>query len=377
MGAYGAEVIKVESASHPDVMRLSQPFKDNIPGLDNSGMFPIYNNNKLGITLNMNKPQAANLAKRLISMADIVVVGYRPGLMEEWGLGYDELVNVKSDIIVLSITSQGQIGTRVRLRGFGYNVSALSGITNITGWPDREPCGTTQAYPDYVSPWFGVLAILAALDYRCRTGQGQHIDLTQYETTLHCLGSAIVDYTANGRIASRKGNRSDYAVPNSVYRCKGNDRWCAIAVYNDKEWKALCQAMGKISLYGNTKFSSFEARKANEDELDRIIEVWTTKLEAQDAMSKLQDCGVRAGVVQTIEDIYNDPQLAYLEHFVRVIHPQLGDCYYHNYPARLSKTPAQIGYAPCLGEHNYYVYHDLLGLSDEEFVKLSNSGVFY
>ncbi len=376
LAAYGAEVIKVESRDRPDLLRLTQPYKDGIPGVDRSGAFTVANNNKLSVTLNLSLSKARELAKRLVAKADIVVENFRPGVMAKWGLDYDSLVKIKPNIIMLSVSPRGQTGPLRAVPGFGFNFSALAGTTSLTGWPDRPPSGTTQAYPDAVAPWFGTVALLAALDYRRKTGEGQYIDIAQYEVTLQFLTSAVLEYTANRTVTSRRGNRSDRMAPHGVYRCKGDDRWCAIAVATDEEWGALCRAIGAPALTEDTRFATFESRKINEDELDRIIERWTVTLEAEQLMILLQEASVRAGVVKTLKDLYEDPQLAYQGHFPVVNHPEMGTCFHYGYPARLSKTPPHIEPAPCLGLDNYHALHDIVGMSDEEFSEYLNAGVF-
>ena len=376
LGDYGAQVIKVESHSHLDLIRQSAPFKDGITGVDRSGCFPIANNSKYGITLNLRHPRASDINKKLITWADIVVENFGAGAMERRGLSYDKLKKIKPEIIMLSATIQGQTGPRSTFVGYGYNTVALTGIANLTGWPDRSPVGTLQAYPDSVVPWFGVVAILAALDHRRRTGKGQYIDISQYETTSHILAPLLLDYTANNRVTTRAGNQCPYAAPHAVYRCQGDDRWCAITVFDETQWAAFCRVLGSPVWTRDKKFASLQARKENEDELNRLVEQWTINLAAEEVMALMQQAGVAAGVVKTNKEIFEDPQLKHRSYFQPVEHSEMGQILHQAWPIKLSESQTKIRPAPCLGEHNEYVSTKILGLSDQEFVDLLAAGVF-
>jgi benzylsuccinate CoA-transferase BbsF subunit len=375
LGDYGATVIKVESHSHLDVTRVTAPYKDGITGVDRSGCFPVANNSKYGITLDLRHSRAPEIIKRLISWADIVVENFGAGVMERLGLGYGNLKEIKPAIIMVSATIQGQTGPRRSFAGYGWNTVALTGIANLTGWPDRSPVGTIQAYPDSVVPWFGVVGILAALDYRRRTGKGQYLDISQYETTSHFLAPLLLDYTANGRETSRSGNRCPYSAPHGVYRCRGDERWCAITVFSESEWQAFCKVVGSPVLRDG-KFATLQSRKQNEAELDRVVEQWTINFTPEDVMSAMQQAGVSAGVVKTNQEVFEDPQLAYRDYFRKVKHNEIGECYQQAWPIEMSSSPREIRPAPCLGEHNEYVFTKILGLSDAEFVDYLNAGVF-
>ncbi|GAG27297.1 unnamed protein product, partial [marine sediment metagenome] len=225
---YGAEVIRLEGRSRPEPMRALGPHKDNIVGLDRSGSTSQWNTSKLSLAINLAKPKGVEVAKRLVAWADIVVENFSGEAMQRMGLGYEELQKIKPDIIMLSTCMMGQTGPYATSPGTGSTLPALSGITNITGWPDRMPV-QPGAYTDWVAVHYNVLAILAALDYRRRTGKGQYIDVSQYETGVHFLAPLAMDYAVNQRVAGRVGNRCDYAAPHNAYRCRGDERWCAIA----------------------------------------------------------------------------------------------------------------------------------------------------
>jgi len=374
---HGATVVRIESMTHLDPIRTTRPYKDNIPGINRAGFYDSYNNNKYGITLNLNHPKGIEIAERIVAWADVVAESYIPGTMEKWGLGYEELCKINPDIIMFSTCNQGQTGPHAHQRGFGYQLTSLAGLVHLTGWPDRGPSMISVAYTNVVSQYFGVTALVAALDYCHRTGKGQHIDLSQYETGLQFSSPTLLDYIVNGHIVSRTGNRCDYGAPHAVYPCKGRERWCAIAVFSDEEWGGLCQAMGNPEWSSDSKFGTLSARKENEDELDNLIAGWTRKFSAEEVMEVIQANGVAAGVVSNCQDVYANPQLKYREHFRELDHAEIGRHYYEAPAFALSKTPAQLDMpSPCLGEHSHYFYNEILGMASEEFVELLNEGIF-
>jgi benzylsuccinate CoA-transferase BbsF subunit len=374
---HGAEVIKIESGTRMDISRVVMPYKDNIPGPDRSPGYTHSNSNKYGVTLNLRHPRGSEVAKRIVAWADIVIENFRAGVMERLGLGYQEVIKVKPDIIMMSLSMQGQTGPHANHGGYGSQLPALVGIANLCGWPDRLPAFVYGAYTDLTVPHVAVTILLAALDYRRRSGKGQFIDCSQYEIGVHFLGPLLLDYLVNGREASRMGNRCPYAVPHGVYRCRGDDRWCSIAVFSDEEWQNLCRVMDNPKWTEQPKFATLLGRKENEEELDKLIERWTISYSAEEVMTWLQGAGVPAGVVENAEDLLNDPQLNHRHHFWILDHPEIGK-HVHDGPSfRLSKTPGELRMSgPCLGQHNEYVYTKILGMSDEEFVELLSDGVF-
>lgn len=374
---HGAEVIHIESGTRPDLLRSTPPYKGNIAGLNRSAYFAIFNNNKYGMSLNLNHPRGREVARRIVAWADIVAESFGPGRMKEWGLGYEELREIKPDIIMFSTTQQGQTGPSAEQPGFGTQLVSLAGFTHLTGWADREPAVAYGAYTDSIAPRFGATALIAALDYRRRTHKGQHIDLSQYETGVHFLAPLILDYATHGRVASRVGNRSPCAAPHGAYPCRGRDRWCVIAVFTDEEWKGFCQAIGSPPWTQDSRFATLTQRKRNEDKLDKLVGEWTLNFTPEEVMERLQAAGVPAGVVENCRDIYFDPQLEHRHHFWELTHPEIGPHTYDAPAFRLSRTPCQLHMpAPCLGQHTEWVCTKILGMSDEEFVELLNEGVF-
>ncbi len=374
---FGAKVIHIESNTRPDTLRTSLPFKDEIQDLDFNGYFPLYNSNKYGMALNLQHKKGIEIARRLVAWSDVIIESFRPGVMERLGLGFEELRKIKPDIIMLSTTMQGQNGPNAFQPGFGNQLVGLVGFPSVTGWPDRDIVQPYGAYTDCIAPYFGVAAIVGALLYRNRTGKGQHLDLSQYEAGVQFISVPLLDWMINGRNAVREGNSSRCGAPHGVYQCLGEDRWCAIAVFNDEEWKGLCRAMGKEDLIYDRRFITLFSRKRNEVELNRLVEEWTQKLDAREVVSKLQAFGVPSGVVNNNSDLFDDPQLKERQCFWMIDHPVLGPFPHPSPSFKLSKTPSEPRMpAPCLGQHTEFVCKEFLKMSDEEFKQLFDEEVF-
>jgi len=371
---YGAEVIKIEGRKRHDPLRLIIPFKGDIPGLNRGGNFNQWNTGKLDVTLNLAHPKGVEVAKKFIARADIVVENFAGGVIKRMGLGYEALKKVKPDIIMLSTCMQGQSGPHAKHSGLGMHLSALAGFSHIAGWPDRQPI-ELNLYTDFIVPRFNAVAILAAIDYRRRTGKGQYIDVSQYEASLHFMAPLILDYVVNQRVAMRMGNRYAYAAPHGAYRCRGEDRWCAIAVFTDEEWQNFGKVIGNPAWTTNPKFSTLSARKENEDELDGLVEEWTINHSPEEVMTMMQVAGVAGGVLQTGEDLMeHDPQLRNRHFFRELDHPEIGKYRIRGPSFVLSKSPCEVRRAPLLGEHNEYAFKEILGMSDEEITELLIEG---
>ena len=372
----GAEVIKVESRSRLDGGRMGTPFLEGKPGVNKSGYFANHNASKLSVRMDMTNPKSVALAKELVKTADIVSESFSAGVISRWGLGYDELRKIKPDLVMISLSMQGQTGPFSKHVGFGRTLSALAGIDHLTGWPNSKPAAPNQPYTDLVVPWFAVTTIISALRERNLTGKGQYIDLAQIEAVLHFLAPAVLDYTANGTVEERNGNYSAGAAPHGVFPCKGTDRWCAIAVQTDSQWRNLCHAIGKPELEKDPRFATLLRRKENEAELDAIVGQWTSALDTDEAVDRLKGSGVPAAVVAAGEDLHKDPQLKHRGHLRVFEHPVMGQRTYSAPSFRMSETPPDHRRAPLLGEHDEYVYHEIMGLSHAEIDALRNEGVF-
>jgi crotonobetainyl-CoA:carnitine CoA-transferase CaiB-like acyl-CoA transferase len=377
---FGAEVIRLESRTRPDPFRYTPPFVEDKAGLERSAQFLALNTGKYHATLNLCHPQGRDLARRLIAHADVVAENFTSHVMPQWGLSYEELRRLKPDLVMISLSMAGRTGPHRDVAGFGTVLQAAAGLCHLTGWPDRPPSVPGVAYTDWTTPFFGLVALLAALDYRRRTGRGQYIDVSNLEVGVHCLETAILDYTANGRLQSRAGNEwmvGDLpgAAPHGVYRCRGEDRWCAIAVVDDAAWRRFCAALGSPAWAQDPRFTTVLGRVRHRDELHALIEAWTAQRSAEEVVQRLQTAGIAAGVVQTAADLERDPQLAQRGAAI-LEHPEVGAQRYDVPSFRLSATPAELRPVPLMGQHNAYVFKGLLGLSDAEYAALQAAGVF-
>jgi benzylsuccinate CoA-transferase BbsF subunit len=374
MAKHGATVVKVESIHRLDSMRTSPPFLGGKPGPNLSACFPYLNHGKYGITLDLRQPRAVAVARQLADWADVLLESFTPGTMKKWGLSYLEVRETNPEVVYFSTCNQGQTGPNASQPGFGTQLTALSGITHVTGWPDRGPSFPFAAHTDFVSMRFGFATIIAALAYRERTGKGQYLDLSQHEASLHLQAPSILDYEISGRVAGRMGNRSPSAAPQGAYRCRGDDGWCALSVGSDEEWGSFRRAMGEPAWSRELRFATGTGRKDNEDELDVLVSQWTLEFPAAEAAEALHRAGVSAGVVQSGRDIHSDPQLKARGFFESLEHPTLGSHVYHHAPFHLSRTPEVLRRGHCLGEHTEYVLTQLLGMSDDEFTGLLQEG---
>jgi crotonobetainyl-CoA:carnitine CoA-transferase CaiB-like acyl-CoA transferase len=390
LAVYGATVVRVESESHMDGLRSVGPFPPGKFSPNVSGYFNNYNANKLGLTLNLNTEKGRELAMRLAAWSDIFLTNMTPRVIERWGFTYEELIKVRQDIIAVYQPMQGFDGPHRNFLGFGAVLGPITGFNYLTGFPGRTPNGLGTNYPDYViNPMHTITAIMAALRYRRKTGKGQRIELAQLESSVAALAPAVMDYTVNGRIEPRSGNRLPHAAPHGAFRCqdikikapfgeKDEDRWCAIACFGDGHWSRLRSVMGDPGWSRDERFAAHAARKQHEDDLETHVNEWTRPQLAEDVMAKLQAAGVPAGVVQNARDCLQDEHLQARGYYQYLDHPEAGRTAYDGSGFRLSKTPARFtSAANCLGEHNYQVATEILGLTPEEFADLVAEQVLY
>ena len=365
---HGATVIRIESAVRPDFLRvlhLTAANRDEPGILEKAPMFVLLNPDKQSLTLNMKEPEAVAIVKRLAGWADVVSENFAPGVMAKWGVGPETLVDENPRLIVVSGCLFGQTGPQRSYPGFGGQGSAISGFNHLTGRPDGDAHGPYATITDSLAPRYVATAIAAALLERDRSGLGQTIDVSQIETGVYSLSAVVVRYSANGEIDCRRGNRDEWTRPHGVYPCRGEDRWIAIAVFDDEEWEALEREMG-------TPLD----RDEPEDELDAKIAAWTRGFDAAELMERLQAAGVGACMVQTFADLHEDPQLAHRGHFVSAEHAHLGTVALERSGFRLSETPGRIERpGPLLGEHNREILGELCGLSDDEIDRLIEAKV--
>jgi benzylsuccinate CoA-transferase BbsF subunit len=378
---FGAEVIRIESRTRLDPFRYTPPFVEDKAGVERSGHFLNVNTSKYHVTLNLNLAAGRALARRLIARADVVAENFTARVMEQWHLTYEDLRQVKPDLVMISLSMEGRTGPHRDASGFGTVLQAAAGLCHVTGWPDRPPSIPGVAYTDWTTPFFGLAALLAALDYRQRTGRGQYIDVSNLEVGVNCLETAILDYSVNGREQSRAGNEwmvGDLpgAAPHGVYRCRGENRWCAIAVLSDQEWRRFCGVLGEPAWTREARFTTALGRVKHRHELNALVEAWTIQRPAEEVMRRLQAAGIAAGIVQNAADLARDPQLAHRGHSIVLEHPEVGEQRYDGPSFRLTASPARLRPVPLLGQHNGDVFKGLLGLTVEEYQALSAEGVF-
>jgi benzylsuccinate CoA-transferase BbsF subunit len=376
LGNYGAEVIRVESHRRLDGFRTHYPpFKDNVPGIERAGIFNYFNDGKRSITLNLKTQRGLELARQLIERSDVVVENFTPGTMQRLGLGYSILAELNPSLVMLSTCNQGQTGQRAAQPGFGSQLTSLSGFTHLLGEPDHTPVLLYGPYIDYIAVGYGTIAVLAALVRRWRTGRGVHIDLSQYEAGLQFLAPAILDFFANGRVPSRQGNHHPSAVPHGVYPCRGDERWCALSVWNDAEWQSFVWALGSPDWAKHKRFATILGRKQHEAEIDTHVAEWTVERDREEVVAVLRQNGLRAAAVSSMADLLADPQLQ-LYAWRPVEHPVLGKVHVQAPPFLLRDTPPEVRRpAPLLGEHTRQVLTELLGLDDTEVDALAQEGV--
>jgi benzylsuccinate CoA-transferase BbsF subunit len=371
----GATVVRVESGVRPDFLRLLH-FRPGDPhGLNGGPMFVLMNPNKLSVSVNLSKPEGIAVVERLVRWADVVSENFSPRAMAKWGLSYERLRELNPRLVMVSSCLFGQTGPQRMYPGFGGQGSAIAGFNHLAGWPDREAIGPAGTITDSLSPRYVALLIAAALFERERTGEGRFIDVSQIETGVYSLSEAIVRASARGEVMARRGNHAEDAAPHAIFPCAGEDRWIAIAVFSDEEWRALAGALAVPALAADPRFTSAAGRLAHEDALDAAIADATRTQEPWALMTRLQAAGVEAGVVQTCADLLADPQLAHRGHFVRLRHRHLGDLSFEHYGIRFSESERRLeSPGPDLGEHNAGVLGSV-GYGEDEIRALTEAGV--
>ena len=372
---HGATVVHIENDRPADRLRLVGPFKDNIAGINRCQFFGAFNTSKISIQLDLKHPSGKAIAHRLLEWADIALDSFTAGTMNKIGLGYEVARALNPRLIMATTCLMGQTGPASKLSGYGYHAAALSGFYEITGWDDRPPSGPFNAYTDTIAPRFLTTVLMAALDHRRRTGQGQFIDQAQMESALHFLAPQLLETQLTGTSARRNGNYHPTASPHDAYPCAGNDEWCAIAVETNEHWVSLRKALGEPHWAMDSMLNDVGGRRALSDLVDRELAAFTSRHEARALMNMLQAAGVPAGMVQRSSDHLEDPQLLHRRFFRALEHPEMGLVPYEGHQYRIAGYDSgPIGPAPCIGEHTYEVLHDVLGLNDDQVGEVLASG---
>ena len=367
---HGATVVRVETTNPLDILRVAGPFKDGIPGPDRSQFYADYNSSKYGLTLDLKNTAAIDVARRLIAWADVLTESFTPGTVDGLGIGYETVRSINPSIIMASTCLMGQTGPAASFAGFGFHAGSIAGYYEITGWPDLPPDGPWTAYTDTVSPRFLAAILMAALDHRRRTGEGQFIDASQLEMSLHFLSPQLIDYNVSGRSITRNGNRSAFMAPHGAFPCRGDDQWCTVAIENDGQWTGLRRAMEEPEWAKDERFENAEGRLAHQDEIETKLSEWTQTLPPKVVMETLNREGVPAGVVQRSSDLQQDPQLAHRGFFRNLDHQEMGTIPYPGHQFRISGYDSgPRSAAPVLGQHNDEVLRDILGMTEYEITE--------
>ena len=384
----GAEVIRVECAARSGRggrlprTRPGGAFGAQFPGGDTGGRsynrFAYYNElnrNKYAVTLDLTRPRAVDVFKKLVRISDVVVENFSPRVMGNLGLDYESLREENPGIVMVSISGYGHDGPYRDYVTYGEGIEAMSGLCALTAYPGGGPLKPGVAYADAVSGLLAAFAALAAVRHRRQSGRGQHIDLAMREALTPLLGEALMDYAMNGRVAPPVGNGHPAMAPHGCYRARGEDSWVAIAVTSDEEWRSLCRAMGSPPWAEDGRFASAAGRVAHREQLDGLIGEWTARHDHRELMGSLQRAGVRAGAVLTVDELVADPHLQERGFFEWLTHPEAGTHLHPGVSWRMSRTPGALRLpAPCFGEHNRYVFAGLLGMSEEEMAQLAEEG---
>jgi len=369
LAEFGAESIKVESRKRPDFSRG--------PALTKGITFADNSRSKKSVSIDATRPEGREIVAALIRISDVVVDNFSAGVMRKLGFDYPKVREINASVVMISM--QGLGATESHSVTFGQNIAPIVGLTYQWNHPGAaKPVGTQLFYPDYYAGTPGACAVLAALDHRRRTGQGQYIDSAQAECAASLLGPYYLDCAVNNRVAEPLGNGSLVAAPHGCYRCAGEDTWCVIVVGTDEQWRIFREILGDPDWSRDARFANAAGRVRHRSELDARVEGWTTGQDPYKLMDRLQARGIAAGVVQNIVQLNEDPHLRARGFFVEVAQPEMGRIRHAGIPVRLSRTPGAVrGHAPLLGEHNDYVLRELLGMEPAEIRRLEELEVVY
>ncbi len=364
---YGATVVHVESMRHLDTLRVIPPYQFNMPHLEGSGAFQCANANKLGITLDLSSDEGREALLELVRWADVVTESFAAGVIEHYKLGWKVLREINPKLIMISSCLMGQTGPWRDFTGFGNLAANATGFQPLASWPDRPPAGPYGAYTDFIAVRYNAISILAALEHRDRTGEGQYIDQSQAEAALHFLAPALLDYNVNGVVAGPCGNDDGELQPHGVFRCEGSESWVAIAVRDDAQWRALCDAMERTDLI---------PRRGERTVVDEAIEKWTGSREPQAVAELLQAVGIPAHPVFDTPDLYACPQLQHRGHYLEVEHEIYQTSTVESSRLQMSRSQARAPrQALSFGRDNRAVLEGILGYSPERIADLAARGI--
>ena len=386
MGDLGAEVIRIESLQHPDINTRGNPTPPaGLLGTPRAFMYPDANpyprpwergasfaysgRNKKSVTIDLERQSGKEIFLRLVEKSDVIIENGAAGTMEKLGLTYDVIKESNPGIIMCSMPGYGTNGPYKYFKGYGANVEGVGGHTYLRGYTDMDFSGTSPVF--HADPAAGATAtfsILAAVNHRRNTGKGQYINLSQAENVIVAIPQAFMDYSMNGTVRERLGNRQQ-GVIQGCYQCSGEDNWVVLTLSTDDQWKDFCLLIGMPELIAYPRYSSGIARWNNHDEIDGIISEWTKDLDHYDVFHKLQELGIPAGPVIKPQEVFDDPHVVARGFYEAHEHPMIGGPYMYPGPVfDLSETPMRIRKMhPVLGADNEYVYKEVMGYSDAEY----------
>ncbi len=372
---HGANVIRIESATRADGLRTAGPYMNDETGWNRSHFFGEFNTSKRSLALDLKHERASEVTSRLLAWADVVLESFTPGAADRVGIGYDAASRINPGIILVSTCLMGQSGRCAGMAGYGYHAAGVAGFFELTGWPDRAPAGPWNAYTDTIAPRFLTTTLLAAIDHRRRTGEGQHIDLAQMEAALHFLAPELLASQLTQTRFTRNGNRALDAAPQGAYPCAGDDQWCAIAVETDEQWKALCAVLDQPDWMRDPRYEHASGRLADQDRIDEDLANWTRNRKPDEVMEILLSAGIPAGVVQRSRDLMNDPQLLHRRFHRWLDHPEMGRIPYSGHQFRISDYESgPRSAAPTLGGDSFEVLSEEIGFEAEAIADLMAAG---
>jgi crotonobetainyl-CoA:carnitine CoA-transferase CaiB-like acyl-CoA transferase len=377
LGDMGAEIIKVEGAANPDMLRSLAMLAEPDPRSYNKAAYFNHNNrSKLACSINLTHPDGVKLLLELVKTADVIIENFRADVMDRFGLGYDAVRAAKPDIIYVSMPGHGKSGPEAHHVAYGTNVEQLAGLVSITGYIGDEPHKSGISYGDPTAGMIAAGAVVTALLYKKRSGNGQYVELAQRESLTNLIGEYVVGYGMNHRIPERIGNRHAWMAPHGCYPSEGEDQWVTIACRDDRDFAALCDVIGQPDLASDPLYADIANRHRNQDGLDAIIAEWTAARTKWDAVERLQEEGVPSAPVLTHVELLEDPHLASRGFWERPPHPEAGTWPMEGPVFRFrTSDPHLLRNAPCFAEHNDYVFKDILGLTDEQVAGLLEAGV--
>jgi crotonobetainyl-CoA:carnitine CoA-transferase CaiB-like acyl-CoA transferase len=372
---HGANVVRIESSTRADNLRTAGPYRDNQPGWNRSQFYGEFNTSKRSLALDLKHARAHEVVVALVGWADVILESFTPGAAARLGFGYEAASRANPSVILVSTCLMGQTGPLAKLAGYGYHAAGIAGFYDLTGWPDRAPVGPWNAYTDTIAPRFLTATLLAALDHRRRTGEGQHIDVAQLEAALQLLAPELLARQATGQTFTRQGNRSPDAAPQGAYPCAGEDEWCTIAVETDAQWRALRAVLGDPEWARASALDGVAGRLAAQDTLDARLAEWTRSRAPREIMRTLLEAGVPAGHVQRSRDLQSDPQYLHRRFHRFFDHPEMGRVPYSGHAFRIRGYDHGPRFAaPLLGGESFEILAEELGFEPDRIADLMASG---